>query len=317
MQVLVNAIEDFAPEEFPLRQFRVLTKLDVEHQQLLDDLKSTRHRVCDMRSLELWDSIDKIHYNYAQLVYHSLSASKQHLAHALEDIDDAIFAEDAKLDAAYSCQFNCRYLLAKRQLKRSTVLLKANAQSCSARREAEIHEANELMNRQLIMHAFATSPVVHDVRYHYYNGVLQGHFEPIEILAWRLGKSPEDSTDGVYRLKLVWVPSRDATKIPARILIDRISEGRFDIQQIDWMSHTVDREEYDLLRQLRLPIRTVNITASIRCRVVAYDQCFHRVAKEKAEENEKQYKKSLPIWKRLTYKPKVLESAAGFSVEPF
>lgn len=211
----------------------------------------------------------------------------------VEVIEKVAATAKAQMDSSAVCglSFTHVYIIRSAEKKRRAQIAEANA--VLARRQEELHEALELMHRQYIMHAFVASGLSWNKKQYSIDGVPQGCFSTREIIASRLTRHAEDTHDGVYRLRLRWEPAPGATKYPTNIYIDRINERHFDIEYVKWADYT-EPTGFDL--------RSKPMAATIRCRFVAHVQRVDRFKREVLERAEKQYKKSLPFWKALTYK---------------
>ncbi|KAJ6780428.1 hypothetical protein PWT90_09616 [Aphanocladium album] len=297
-----NSIECFEPEEFPFRRPRNYTQHDIGHMMELEQLEHVRHDVSryGFRSCYILGSLEKVLLRYTHSAFAAGEQLQGYYEREVQGIEETSAAQMAEIAAAHKCHLSFLYLDAKRQAtKKKHCLMQATADLLTSRQE-QLKEARELMHRQLIMNAFVTSDLSWDATKYVKDGIPQGWFRNTEIIASQLRKHHEDSQDGVYRLRLTWVPAEGATAYPATIQIDRIADEHFALENIVWRAcPTADEETFRDFFSLK----TMQIEATIRCRFVAHFQCAERVERETAEIAEEKYKQSLPLWKRISYKP--------------
>ncbi|KAJ3485699.1 hypothetical protein NLG97_g6759 [Lecanicillium saksenae] len=297
-----NSIENFEPEEFPSRIPRKYTQHDIRHMMGLEKLRDIRYDISryGFHSCHVLGNLESLFVEYTDITSAALDQLRGFYERELQGIDEAYAAQQAEIDASYRCHLSCSYLHTKVQAEENKRNLKHATSDILLRRQGELKEARELMHRQLIMNAFVTSKLSWDATKYMKDGIQQGWFRNTEIIASHLNKHPEDSKDGVYRLRLTWVPAEGATSYPATIQIDRIADEIFSLENIVWRPYPPVYEESS-----HNPFRltTMQTETTIRCRLVAHFQCAERVEREIAEAAEEAYKKSLPLWKQITYRP--------------
>ncbi|KAM3530590.1 hypothetical protein NHJ13051_001254 [Beauveria bassiana] len=292
-----NCIEDFSPEAFPMRRPRNYTEHHNNHEDDIQILTEIRHDLQRFGhfSHRIKGNLSNLFIAYMVLVRNSLNKIQVWHQTELAAIDETMAAMHAEIDASHSCHMSLTYFRAKmdaRSTRRG--LLQGTAELLKDRRDQLIN-AQDMMYRQLIINAYLTSELSWNGNRYCVDGVRQGRFISSDpILPQHLTRNADETKDGFYELRLKWVPSPGATKYPAQLCIHRVNDERFALQEVVWG----DLANYEDC----LDRATITVFAHICCNWVAHDQGMDRFDKERAEMDEARYKRSLPLWKRLTYK---------------
>lgn len=303
MRTLMNDMEWFRPLQLPL-SLKSISVQDFIHESRMNKLTNTREYVCNMGNTADRFSSDfplaAMVFKYTKDIRDVSHASALHYENAVAEIKHRAHVRKAEIDAAHSSHLTPAYRHAVKACKDDRDYLIRQCETFRDWRNHEIAEAKERMHRQLTAHAFLTCDLSWKLDFFMPSGVYLGFFKKLDIESWRLQKHVDDSPDGVYRLRLEWMPARGATEYPAHLHVDRIDDGQFAIQNIEWRPY--DESMADDGTGTDDDPSTVDIYTTIRCRFVAAEQDAERTAKERAELDEKNYKKTLPIWKLLRYK---------------
>lgn len=301
-----NCIEDFGPEEFPMRAPRNHTEEDVAHIASFSQLTDVRQALSRYGSYSV-GPLSTVLASYTISAKFILSQAEAFRQAAVWGIEDRFFAQQAHIAATRGCCFSLSVVKAKRDAATTRKALITAADALFAERHGDILEAMELMHRQLAMKAFLTSELSWSADMFSIDGVRQGCLANGDIHAYQLIKhftpiiDDYGHNDGRYSLRLWWIPFAGAIKYPETLSIDRSGEEKFDIDDIHWAPYYGTGNELDL--HPRFQPKTVPITVNIRCRLIQEEQCRDRVIMERDEMAEKKYKSSLPIWRKLfTYK---------------
>ncbi|KAJ4150384.1 hypothetical protein LMH87_011136 [Akanthomyces muscarius] len=303
-----NCIEDFGPEEFPMRTPRDHTEEDIAHILSLSQLTEVRRELSryGSDSSDVVGPLNKVLQIYTISAKAFLSQAETFRQIALRGIDDSFIAQKTQIAATHRCCFSLSVMKARRNAATAKKALIAATDTLFAKCHGDILEAMELMHRQLAMNAFLTSELSWSADRFVINGARQGCLASDDIHAYQLIKhfTPviDDyiHNDGRYSLRLQWIPFAGATKYPESLSINRTSEESFDVEDIHWTVYERAGNELDL--HPRFQPKTVPITVTIRCNLVQEEQSWDRIIMERDEMAEKKYKKSLPILKKLTYK---------------
>ncbi|KAM3441289.1 hypothetical protein MY4824_001740 [Beauveria thailandica] len=292
-----NCIEDFSPEAFPMRRARNYTEHHIAHKNDIQILTEIRH---DLQryghlSYRIKGNLGNLFIAYMVSVRNSLN--KIQVWHQLElaAIDETMAAQHAGIDASHSCHMSLAYFRAKRDARSTKRNLRKGTDELLKDRRNQLIDAQDMMYRQLVVNAYLTSQLSWNGNRYCIDGVRQGRFlSNAPILPQHLTRNTDETKDGYYELRLKWVSAPGATKYPAKLCIHRIEDERFALQEVVW-GDLADYED-------SLGRDTITVFAQICCNWVAHDQGMERADKERAEMDEARYKRSLPPWKRLTYK---------------
>ncbi|TQV97874.1 hypothetical protein IF1G_03617 [Cordyceps javanica] len=236
-------------------------------------------------------------------------ASVQH-QHELDDIKAVILDRRAQVAASCSIREPLVWRRAEKQVSQDDRDLREGAAALLAIRREQLLQAKELMYRHFVVNAFLTCPLIWDTDRYTVKGVRQGCLDGGWIQNCHLSKSSEDSPDGVYRLRLLWVPAPGATMYPAMLLVDRSGVTTFAVLEITWAKY-----HGSYFRDWAGGPKIIAIEATIRDCYVAKCQCEERVEIERAKMDEKKYKKSLSLYQRLLYKSGDYQRAQAASVQ--
>lgn len=293
-----NCIEDFGPIDFPMRAPRDYTPEDIRHMMDLKGLLEVRYRIYrrTRRSRLVINDLERVLADYMQVADSALANIELCYDIDVKRIRAKFAAQKLAIREVHCCRFLFPYIKARIQATMTKQFRIQGADAVLKTRKDELHEARDLMHRQLIMNAFLTCPLSWNSDKYTIDGVRQGCLSNSDIHAYRLVQLH----NGVYSLRLEWIRFRGATKYPASLLIKRHKIERFAIADVAWADYDGPSNELDL--HPRFAPKTVQITATIWCPLVAQDQSRKRVETQGYQTATKKDKWLLPFWKLLTNK---------------